>query len=182
MRGACVSARGRARASLDVAGTGRDGGAVVIKESYEDLSEPGGLTSVLVSRRALDAAGRIEPLPVLVTGICGRLGRRLVRTLHRERRVIGIDRRPFTGKPKDVEHYAIDIRKKKTEYVSDLSDGLLDASLAKEIETEERALLSRGTPSVDVVREYKTPGGERKWFSESKAPVLDPEGAGAGFV
>lgn len=87
----------------------------VIKESYEDVSEPGGMTSVLVSRRAAEA--RAEPLPVLVTGICGRLGRRLVRSLHRERKVIGIDRRSFPGKPKDVEHYAIDIRKKKTQDV-----------------------------------------------------------------
>ncbi len=95
---------------------GRDGGDAVIKESYEDVSEPGGMTSVLVAQRAAEAA-RAEPLPVLVTGICGRLGRRLVRALHRERRVVGIDRRPFPGRPKDVEHYAIDIRKKKTQDV-----------------------------------------------------------------
>ena len=63
-----------------------------------------------------------------------------------------------------------------------LSDGLLDPSVAKEIETEERALLARGVPSVDVVREYTNSSGERKWFSESKAPILDPDGAGAGLV
>jgi UDP-glucose 4-epimerase len=52
--------------------------------------------------------------PVLITGICGRLGRRVARVLHRERRVIGIDRRPFVGKPKDIVHYQVDIRRKKT--------------------------------------------------------------------
>jgi UDP-glucose 4-epimerase len=52
--------------------------------------------------------------PVLITGICGRLGRRVARMLHRERRVIGIDRRPFLGKPKDIVHYQVDIRRKKT--------------------------------------------------------------------
>ena len=52
--------------------------------------------------------------PVLITGICGRLGRRVARMLHRERRVIGIDRRPFVGKPKDIVHYQVDIRRKKT--------------------------------------------------------------------
>jgi UDP-glucose 4-epimerase len=52
--------------------------------------------------------------PILITGICGRLGRRLARVLHRQRRVIGVDRRPFVGAPKDVEHFAIDIRRKKT--------------------------------------------------------------------
>jgi UDP-glucose 4-epimerase len=51
---------------------------------------------------------------VVITGIVGRLGRRLARRLHRERRVIGIDRRPFDGCPKDIEHHQIDIRRKKT--------------------------------------------------------------------
>lgn len=85
----------------------------MIKESYEDLSEPFGLPSILVHSRS----GRAEQPPVLITGICGRLGRRLARTLHRERKVIGIDRRPFPGRPKDIEHFAIDIRKKKTQDV-----------------------------------------------------------------
>jgi len=50
---------------------------------------------------------------VLVTGACGRLGKRVVRVLHRERRVIGVDRRPFPDKPKDVVHEQVDIRRKK---------------------------------------------------------------------
>lgn len=49
-----------------------------------------------------------------MTGICGRLGRHLTRHLHRERLVIGIDRRSFAGLPKDVEHCRFDIRRKKT--------------------------------------------------------------------
>jgi UDP-glucose 4-epimerase len=50
---------------------------------------------------------------VLVTGACGRLGKRLVRLLHRDRRVIAVDRRPFPDKPKDVAHEKVDIRRKK---------------------------------------------------------------------
>jgi UDP-glucose 4-epimerase len=50
---------------------------------------------------------------VLVTGICGRLGKHLARMLHRERRVVGVDRRPFADKPKDVEHAQVDLRRKK---------------------------------------------------------------------
>jgi UDP-glucose 4-epimerase len=52
---------------------------------------------------------------VLVTGISGNLGRALTRLLHREERVMGIDRRPFVGKPKDLEVHQLDIRKKKVE-------------------------------------------------------------------
>jgi UDP-glucose 4-epimerase len=50
---------------------------------------------------------------VLVTGICGRLGKHLARALHRERRVIGVDRRPFAGRPKDIQHEQLDLRRKK---------------------------------------------------------------------
>src|SRR5215472_15396342 len=50
---------------------------------------------------------------VVITGICGRLGKRLARRLHREGHVVGVDRRPFDDKPKDVEHLEIDIRRKK---------------------------------------------------------------------
>ncbi|MFO0671505.1 MAG: NAD-dependent epimerase/dehydratase family protein [Polyangiaceae bacterium] len=54
-----------------------------------------------------------SPGPVVVTGICGRLGKRLARVLHRERTVIGVDRRPFPDKPKDVVHAQVDLRRKK---------------------------------------------------------------------
>jgi UDP-glucose 4-epimerase len=50
---------------------------------------------------------------VVITGICGRLGKRLARVLHRERKVIGVDRRPFPDKPKDIQHQQVDIRRKK---------------------------------------------------------------------
>lgn len=56
----------------------------------------------------------VEP-GVVVTGICGRLGRRVCRALHRETRVVGIDRRGFPDKPKDVEHWQVDLRRKKTQ-------------------------------------------------------------------
>jgi UDP-glucose 4-epimerase len=51
---------------------------------------------------------------VLVTGICGRMGKLLARRLHRSDRVVGIDRRPFFGKPKDIVHHELDLRRKKT--------------------------------------------------------------------
>ena len=52
---------------------------------------------------------------VLVTGVCGNLGRRVARHLHREMRVIGLDRRKFAGKPKDIDHHAIDLRRRRVE-------------------------------------------------------------------
>lgn len=54
---------------------------------------------------------------VLVTGISGNLGRALVKLLHTREHVIGVDRRPFLDRPKDIEMYQLDLRKKKLEDV-----------------------------------------------------------------
>ncbi len=54
---------------------------------------------------------------VVLTGISGNLGRCVVKLLHKDERIIGIDRRPFVGKPKDVEMFQGDLRKKKIEDV-----------------------------------------------------------------
>lgn len=54
---------------------------------------------------------------VVVTGISGNLGRTLAKLLHKRERIIGIDRRPFPGKPKDIEIHQLDLRKKKAEDV-----------------------------------------------------------------
>lgn len=52
---------------------------------------------------------------IVITGISGNLGRALAKLLHRRDRVVGIDRRPMKGKPKDIEVHQIDLRRKKTE-------------------------------------------------------------------
>jgi UDP-glucose 4-epimerase len=54
---------------------------------------------------------------VLITGISGNLGRTLAKVLHRTERVIGLDRRPFPGAPKDLEVVHADIRKRKVEEI-----------------------------------------------------------------
>jgi UDP-glucose 4-epimerase len=59
------------------------------------------------------------PLPraVAITGIGGNLGKALAKLLHTETLLVGIDRRPFHEKPKDVEHHQLDVRKKRVEDV-----------------------------------------------------------------
>lgn len=52
---------------------------------------------------------------VAITGISGNLGRALARQLHGHERIIGIDRRPFPGRPKDLEHHTVDLRKRRAE-------------------------------------------------------------------
>jgi UDP-glucose 4-epimerase len=54
---------------------------------------------------------------IVITGISGNLGRALAKQLHKTERIVGIDRRPFFGKPKDLDVFQLDIRRKKTEEI-----------------------------------------------------------------
>lgn len=56
---------------------------------------------------------------VVITGVSGRLGRLVARRLHRHPQwdVVGVDRRAFAGRPKDVEHHQVDLRSKKAQDV-----------------------------------------------------------------
>jgi UDP-glucose 4-epimerase len=60
---------------------------------------------------------RIAEGAVLITGISGRLGRRVARRLHRKRAVIGLDPKPFFGLPADIEHTELDPRKSQARQV-----------------------------------------------------------------
>ncbi|MFN0252477.1 MAG: SDR family oxidoreductase [Kofleriaceae bacterium] len=67
-----------------------------------------------------EASGPTEPsLPrlrrVVITGISGRLGRIVARRLHHDLdwQIVGMDRRPMVGRPKDIEHHQVDLRSKK---------------------------------------------------------------------
>src|SRR5579862_4679254 len=56
-----------------------------------------------------------RPRKVVITGISGRLGRIVARRLHHELgwQIVGLDRRPMHGRPKDIEHHQVDLRSKK---------------------------------------------------------------------
>jgi UDP-glucose 4-epimerase len=59
--------------------------------------------------------GKQERKKIVLTGIAGRLGRLVARRLHRrgDAEVVGIDRRDFPGRPRDIEHVQVDLRSKK---------------------------------------------------------------------
>lgn len=54
---------------------------------------------------------------ILISGICGNFGKELAAYLHKEHKIIGLDRREFPDKPKDIIHFQIDIRRKKIEEI-----------------------------------------------------------------
>jgi UDP-glucose 4-epimerase len=52
---------------------------------------------------------------VVITGISGRFGRIVARWLHHDVawQIVGLDRRPMPGRPKDIELHQVDLRSKK---------------------------------------------------------------------
>lgn len=74
-------------------------------------SDPAG--SFVADQRGLDLPATGQK--VVITGIAGRLGKLVAQRLHRDPRyhVVGVDRRPFPDRPKDVAHHQVDLRSKK---------------------------------------------------------------------
>src|SRR5512138_1051636 len=56
-----------------------------------------------------------RPKKIVITGISGRLGRIVARRLHHDLawQIVGLDRRPMQGRPKDIELHQVDLRSKK---------------------------------------------------------------------
>ncbi len=54
---------------------------------------------------------------VVITGIAGTVGRLLAQRLHLDHKVLGLDRRNLTRKPKDIKVFAHDLRRKRCESV-----------------------------------------------------------------
>jgi UDP-glucose 4-epimerase len=61
------------------------------------------------------SSGERSDKTCVITGISGRLGRLVARRLHHivGWRIVGLDRRPMPGRPKDIEHHELDLRSKK---------------------------------------------------------------------
>jgi UDP-glucose 4-epimerase len=147
-------------------------------------------TSGVPKRVSLPIAPRISQEPsepgVVVTGVCGRLGRRVVRALHRETRVVGIDRRGFHDKPKDVEHHQVDLRRKKTQDVFRGGPRAVSAVIHLGIMHDPRASaaehhswnVSGFAKLLDYVAQYKIP----KLVVLSSANVYGPHAENPQFL
>jgi len=121
---------------------------------------------------------------VVVTGISGNLGRTLTKLLHRTQRIVGLDRRPFSGAPKDVELFQLDPRKKKAEDVFRIHDvkavihmGIMhDPRMSSE---EHHSFNVVGTTRVlDAVAKY----GVKKVVVLSSANVYGPSPDNSNFL
>ncbi len=147
----------------------------------------------LVKRRLTTAEGKVvgkvaaKPRVadgVAITGISGNLGRSLARMLHGNERIVGIDRRPFRGKPEDLEMNMVDIRRHKSEEV--FRKGRLKALIHMGIMHDPR-MSAEDHHSFNVlgttrVLDYCVKYGIRKVVVLSSANVYGPAPSNSNFL
>jgi len=121
---------------------------------------------------------------VLITGISGNLGRTFAKVLHRTERVIGLDRRPFPGRPKDLEVHQLDIRKRKVEELFRKGDikALIHMAIVHDPRLQQAEHHSFNVLGTKAVLEYAAKYGVRKVVVLSSTNVYGPQPENDNFL
>jgi UDP-glucose 4-epimerase len=145
--------------------------------------------SLALSRPRRRGAKVPEPRPIVpdgvaITGIAGNLGRALARMLYGQERIVGIDRRPFRGKPDDLEMHQVDIRRNRSE--DPFRKGRLKALIHMGIMHDPR-MSAEDHHSFNVlgttrVLDYCVKYGIRKVVVLSSANVYGPAPSNSNFL
>ncbi|MFO0605711.1 MAG: NAD-dependent epimerase/dehydratase family protein [Polyangiales bacterium] len=113
---------------------------------------------------------------VVITGIVGRLGKHVCRVLHRSHDIIGVDRRDFPDKPRDVVHHQFDLRRKKMRDV--FRGGAVRAVVHLGVMHDPRASTSDhhtwNVVAFGKILEYMAQYGVRKLVVLSSANIYGP--------
>jgi UDP-glucose 4-epimerase len=121
---------------------------------------------------------------VVVTGISGNLGRTLAKLLHKKYRILGIDRRPFVGRPKDIQMYELDLRKRKAEDVfrSNQVGSVIHMGIMHDPRMNEEEHHSFNVVGTTRLLEYCVKHGVKKVVVLSSANVYGPSPDNSNFL
>ncbi len=121
---------------------------------------------------------------VLVTGIGGRLGSFLVKRLHREANVLGVDRRKITNLPKDVKHYKIDIRRNRIEDIfrENKIDTVFHLGVMHNLRETDKVHHDFNIMGTTKLLEYSQKYGVKKFIFLSSANVYGPKATNSHFL
>ncbi|MFT3692454.1 MAG: NAD-dependent epimerase/dehydratase family protein [Kofleriaceae bacterium] len=97
-----------------------------------------------------------ETKTVVITGISGRLGRIVARRLHHELgwKIVGLDRRPMPGRPKDIELHQVDLRSRKAKDVFRDADALLHLGVMHDPRARAQQLYAWNITGTTKLLEY----------------------------
>ncbi len=113
---------------------------------------------------------------VVITGISGRLGRIVARRLHHELgwKIVGLDRRPMPGRPKDIELHEVDLRSKKARDVIRDADALLHLGVMHDPRAHAQQLYAWNITGTTKLLEYCQAHAVAKVVLLSSANVYGP--------
>jgi UDP-glucose 4-epimerase len=113
---------------------------------------------------------------VVITGISGRLGRIVARRLHHELgwKIVGLDRRPMPGRPKDIDLHQVDLRSKKARDVFRDADALLHLGVMHDPRARASELYSWNITGTTKLLEYCQAYAVPKVVLLSSANVYGP--------
>jgi len=113
---------------------------------------------------------------VVITGISGRLGRIVARRLHHELgwKIVGLDRRPMPGRPKDIDLHQVDLRSKKARDVFRDADALLHLGVMHDPRARAAELYSWNITGTTKLLEYCQAHAVPKVVLLSSANVYGP--------
>ena len=122
---------------------------------------------------------------LILTGIAGRLGRRVAALLHeRGYEVIGIDKRPCLGLPEGIEHHRVDLRRKPAAdvFARARPDAVLHMGVVHNFRIAPEVLNARNVIGTDellkLVVRYEVP----KMVLLSSGDVYGPSPANSHFI
>lgn len=123
---------------------------------------------------------------IVITGMSGRLGRVVARRLHKDGRysLVGLDRRPFVGRPKDIEHLEVDLRSKKARDVFRTGEvhALVHMGVMHDPRASAAELYSWNVGGTSHLLEYAQAYGVKKVVVLSSANVYGPRPDNTQFL
>jgi UDP-glucose 4-epimerase len=110
---------------------------------------------------------------IVITGIAGTMGKLLARKLHLDHTVIGLDRRDLAGRPKDIQVYNYDIRRKRCESIfrNHHVDTIIHLNVMHDFGRAQAALHAFNVVGTQRLLEYAARYGVRKFIFLSTANV-----------
>ncbi|HET6345313.1 MAG TPA: NAD-dependent epimerase/dehydratase family protein, partial [Myxococcota bacterium] len=121
---------------------------------------------------------------IILTGIAGRLGRRVAQRLSRNHQVIGIDRRPCLGLPDGVVHHRVDLRRRPAEDVfrNSNADAVLHMGVVHNFRIPSEKLYARNVIGTETLLQYASKYKLKKVVLLSSGDVYGPSPTNSHFI
>ena len=121
---------------------------------------------------------------IILTGIAGRLGRRVAQRLARQHTVIGIDRRPCLGLPDGVVHHRLDLRRRPAEDVfrNSNADAVLHLGVVHNFRIPSERLYARNVIASETLLRYVSKYRIKKLVLLSSGDVYGPSPTNSHFI